>query len=93
MLIVSYDFEKNKPRADFAKFLKKYGGRLQYSVFEVRNSKRVLNNIKKEIELKYKKSFTNVDSIVVFSLCERCEKNLLAYGSAANNDKGMVVFE
>lgn len=92
MLIVSYDFEKNKPRADFAKFLKQYGGRLQYSVFEVRNSNRILNNIKKEVELKYKKSFSNIDSIVIFSLCDHCEKKLLTYGSAGNSDKGLVVF-
>jgi len=58
MFIISYDFSDNRERAKFSKFLKKYGRRIQFSVYEIRNSERVLNNIMKEIEYKYKPSFT-----------------------------------
>ena len=54
MFIVSYDFENDRRRGKFSKFLKKYGRRLQYSVFEIKNSHRILENIIKEIDLKYK---------------------------------------
>ena len=59
MLIVAYDFTDNKVRSKFSKFLKKYGHKIQYSVYEIRNSQRVLQNILDEIELRYKKSFKN----------------------------------
>jgi len=49
MLIVSYDFEDNKTRAKFARFLEKYGHRIQYSVWQVRDSQRVLQNILTEV--------------------------------------------
>ena len=49
MLIVSYDISDDKLRNRFSKYLKKFGFRLQYSVFQVKNSKRVLDNITTEI--------------------------------------------
>ena len=36
---------KQNVRTKFAKYIKKYGYRLQYSVFEITNSKNVLKNI------------------------------------------------
>jgi CRISPR-associated protein Cas2 len=42
MLIVSYDISNDKIRTRFAKFLSKFGYRLQYSIFEIKNSKRIL---------------------------------------------------
>jgi len=55
MFIVSYDIENDKTRTKFSKLLKQYGRRLQYSVFEIKNSARVLENIKSEIEHRFKK--------------------------------------
>ncbi len=86
MLIVAYDFENDKRRAKFAKFLSKFGYRIQYSVFKVDQSSRVLQNILKEIDLKYKKTFTGLDSILIFSTCEACDKKVLRYGYAKNED-------
>ncbi len=74
MLIVSYDISDDKLRTRFSKFLKKFGYRLQYSVFEIRNSKRILANIKKEIEQDFEKSFGETDSIIIFDLSEQCKK-------------------
>ena len=92
MLIIAYDFTDNKTRAKFSRFLKKYGRKIQYSVYEIRNSKRVLQNILDEIELKYKKSFKNADSILVFQLCEGCKKKIVRYGYASNEESSVVFF-
>jgi len=86
MLIVTYDFASDKTRAKFAKFLLKYGVRIQYSVFRIKNSPRVLQNITEEIEHKYKKFFTFSDSILIFKFCEACDKKILKYGHSGNDD-------
>lgn len=92
MLIVTYDFSDDKKRTKFAKFLEKYGSRLQYSVFKVKNSKRILNNIMTEVERKYKKSFTTNDSIVIFSTCEGCDKKIHRYGYAVHEEEKVIYF-
>ncbi|MFA7170661.1 MAG: CRISPR-associated endonuclease Cas2, partial [Candidatus Paceibacterota bacterium] len=76
MVIICYDFSDNKTRARFSKFLKKYGRKIQFSVYEIKNSQRILQNILDEIELRYKKEFTNSDSILIFSVCEGCKKKI-----------------
>lgn len=93
MLIVSYDFEENGPRTRFSKFLKKFGRKLQYSVFEVKHSMRVLQNILSEVELKYRKQFRNADSIIITPLCEACQKKVVRYGYAVNEEKDVIVFD
>lgn len=86
MFIVAYDFADDKRRTKFAKFLNKYGYRIQYSVFKIQNSKRALSNILSEIEHKYKKTFTSSDSIIVFETCIACDKKVRRYGYAKNED-------
>lgn len=93
MYIVAYDFASNKRRARFATFLKKYGRRIQYSVFEIKNSLRVLNNILCEIKLKYEPSFTKADSIVIIHVCEACQKKIERFGFAVNEEEPIVFFE
>ena len=68
MYLVLYDIESDKLRARFSKYLEKYGRRLQYSVFEIMNSPRVLNNIKTDIENIFEKRFGQGDSVLVFSV-------------------------
>lgn len=93
MIIVSYDFENNKKRNKFSKFLKKYGRKIQYSVYEIKNSQRVLQNILSEIKLKYEKDFSGSDSILIFYICEGCQKKIIRYGYAKNEEKDIVVFD
>jgi CRISPR-associated protein Cas2 len=93
MLIVSYDFTDNKPRSKFSKFLKKFGRKIQYSVYEIKNSERVLRNILDEIELRYKKSFKGSDSILIFQVCEGCRKKIVRYGYAKNEESDLVIFK
>ncbi|MFZ2969596.1 MAG: CRISPR-associated endonuclease Cas2 [Minisyncoccia bacterium] len=93
MLIISYDFTENRIRSRFSKFLKKFGRKIQYSVYEIKNSERVLRNILDEIELKYKKQFEGSDSILIFQVCEGCRKKIVRYGYAKNEESDLVFFK
>lgn len=66
MLLISYDISNDKVRTKFAKYLSKFGFRLQYSVFEITNSETVLHNIETEIQNVYMKTFTEEDSVIIF---------------------------
>lgn len=92
MIIVSYDFSSNRRRTKFSKFLEKYGRRIQYSVFEVKNSPRILDNILTEVNLRYKPYFTNTDSIVIIKTCQPCKEKVQRFGYAKNEEKEVVVF-
>lgn len=92
MLIIAYDFSNDKTRTKFSKFLKKFGRKIQYSIYEIKNSQRVLQNILDEVELKYKKQFKDSDSILIFQVCEKCKKKVVRYGYAANEEKDIVFF-
>lgn len=89
MLLVSYDIANDKVRTKFAKFLSKFGFRLQYSVFEITNSDTVLSNIENEIQNVYMKSFTEEDSVIIFNLSATCKKT--CYGYAKNEEKDVFV--
>ncbi len=93
MYIVSYDFESTRRRTKFSTFLKKFGRRIQYSIFEIKNSKRVLENIRTEVQTVYEPHFTNADSIYIIHLCETCKQKVERYGYAANEEAPVVLFE
>lgn len=63
MLLVSYDISDDKLRSHFSKFLTKYGSRLQYSVYQIKNSQRVLEIIGLQIEKYYGRRFSQRDSV------------------------------
>ena len=89
MILVSYDISNDKVRTKFAKFLSKFGFRLQYSVFEIHNSEAVLSNIENEIQNVYMKAFTEEDSVIIFNLSATCKKT--CYGSAKNEETDVFV--
>lgn len=91
MLIVSYDISNDKVRTKLSKFLSKFGYRLQYSVYQIRNSERVLNNIVSEIEGKFARHFSQEDSVVVFILSKNCKQ--LRFGYAKNDDEELIVVD
>ena len=92
MFIVAYDFTNNKVRSGFSRFLKKFGRKIQYSVYEIKNSQRVLQNILDEVELRYKKQFKGSDSVLIFQVCDGCKKKIVRYGYAKNEEKELVFF-
>ena len=89
MKIVSYDITDKKMRSNFSKMLKENGAiRLQYSVYEERNTKRILDNFVAKIET-YSKHFTADDSVVIFDV----DMNKMSkYGNAIHRDKPVVYF-
>lgn len=89
MLIISYDIGDDKLRAELAKYLKKFGGRLQYSVFEIRNSERVLENITTHITHYFEKKFSQNDSVMIFRLSKQCE--ITRYGYAKNDETDLLI--
>ncbi len=92
MLLISYDISDDKLRTKFSKFIKKYGRSLQYSVYEIKNSPRVLRIIMTEIEEKFEEKFQLSDSVLIFPICEACDKKIKRYGYAANEEQDVVYF-
>ena len=88
MLIVTYDISDTKLRTKFSNFLLKFGYRLQYSVFEIRNSPRILRNIEIEIESNFEKKFSQRDSVIIFNLSRQCK--MTCYGYAKNDEKEII---
>lgn len=90
MLVISYDISNDKIRTRFAKMLTKNGAvRLQFSVYEVNNTDRVLNNLILKIENEYSKHFTGADSVIIFDVSA---VKLKKYGNAIHRDKDIVFF-
>ena len=88
MMLVSYDIADDKLRTRFSKYLKKYGYRVQYSIFAIKNSTRILELIKSDIEVKFSKHFGETDSIMIF---EVDDKKIISYGYAAHEDQDLVI--
>ncbi len=88
MIIISYDIKDDKIRTRFAKMLRSHGAiRLQFSVYEVNNTQRVIDNIKVNIVDKFSKLFTGADSVLIFDAPNaKVEK----YGNAIHRDQDVV---
>ncbi len=89
MVIVAYDISDDRIRTRFAKFLSKYGHRIQYSMFEIKNSKRILDIIVLEIQKGFDKYFEETDSILVLQLSKQCKVD--KYGYAKHDDEEVIV--
>lgn len=89
MIIVSYDISDDKLRTKFAKYLLKFGHRLQYSVFEIDNSRRILDNIISGLKNEFEKRFTQSDSVIIFKLSSSCE--VLRFGYARNDESDFMI--
>ena len=88
MVIISYDISDDKLRTKFSKYLSRFGHRLQYSVFEIDNSTRILNNIITDLKNKYEKAFSQSDSVIIFKMSSSCE--IIRYGYAKNDEKDFI---
>jgi CRISPR-associated protein Cas2 len=89
MIVVSYDISDDKLRTRFSKYLSKFGHRLQYSVFEIDNSQRIIDNIVSDLKNKFEKRFTQSDSVIIFKLSSSCE--VLRFGYAKNDEKTFLL--
>ena len=87
MLVVSYDISDTKLRFRFSKMLTKNGAiRLQYSVYEVNNTHRVLENLMLKID-QFASKFDGGDSVIVFDVSD---VKLTKYGNAIHRDTDVV---
>lgn len=93
MFIVSYDFSNDKRRARFSRFLERYGVRIQYSVFQIKQSPRVMQTIMTEIRHHYQEFFDKTDSILIYPVCQSCEKKIVRYGAAKLEESEVIVFD
>ncbi len=89
MILISYDIQDDKLRTQFSKFIKKFGYRIQYSVFEITNSKRMLDNIMCEITNNYEKKFGQEDSVIIIQTSENCK--ITKWGFAKNDESDIII--
>ena len=91
MILISYDIKDNKLRTKFSKFIKKYGYRVQYSVFEITNSKRLLDNIMCQITNEYEKKFEQSDSVIIIETSNNCK--ITKWGYAKNDESDIIIVD
>ena len=91
MIVVSYDISDDKLGTRFSKYLSKFGHRLQYSVFEIDNSPRIIDNIITDIKNKFEKKFTQQDSVIIFKMSSSCE--IFRFGYAKNDEKDFFIIK
>lgn len=91
MVIISYDISDNKKRAKFNKYIRKFGHMLQYSVYEIDNSEKILNNIIADINNKFIKMFDETDSVYIFKMSQSCKT--LKFGYARHEDETLLIIK
>ena len=90
MLVISYDIKDDKVRTKFSKMLTRNGAiHLQYSVYEINNTERVMKNLLVLIEDKFSKEFGGDDSVIIFDVSS---VKLKKYGNAIHRDQDVVYF-
>lgn len=89
MFLVLYDIQSTKTRTKFAKFLKQYGRRVQYSVFEIINSQRLLTNIRIGIKTNFAHLFHQGDSVLIYSVSD--DACVSKYGYPVNEDTDLLI--
>ena len=89
MILISYDIQDDKLRTKFSKYIKKYGYRLQYSVFEITNSKNILKNIMCEISDMFEKKFGQGDSVMIIETSENWK--LTKWGFPKNEEDDIIL--
>lgn len=91
MILISYDIKNDKLRTKFSKYIKKFGYRLQYSVYEITNSKRMLKNIFLEIANKFETKFSQEDSVIIIETSENCI--ITKFGYAKNDEYDIMIID
>lgn len=86
-LVVTYDISDNKIRNRIYRILEKYGAWKQYSVFEldITAVQRV------ELEDEIKSEIESTDKVRIYSLCDRCVKNIADIGQKGPDKKSNII--
>lgn len=89
MFLLAYDIHDTKLRTRFSKFLMRFGRRVQYSVFEIKNSPRILDNISVEIQTRFEPKFSQADSVLIFDIGDNdC---VARFGYAKNEERDLLI--
>ena len=88
--LVTYDIIDDRRRTRLAKALKDFGHRVQYSVFEALLEpglfEKMISRISKIIDPKE-------DSVRIYPICQRCEREILIVGQGeVKEDKDVYIF-
>ena len=89
MFLIMYDIQNDKLRTQFSKFLNQFGRRVQYSVFEITNSQRILANIRAEITARYEKRFKQSDSVLIFDVPDNA--CIGRFGYPVNEEEDIII--
>lgn len=86
-LVVTYDISDDKIRNKVYRILEKYGAWKQYSVFELDIT--AIQRV--ELEDEIKSEIESTDKVRIYSLCDRCIKNIVEIGQKAPNKKSNII--
>lgn len=89
MIILTYDIQSDHLRTKFSKFILTHGRRLQYSVYEINNSNRILSLVTSEIKDYFEKKFSQGDSVLIFKITK--DNQILRFGYAKNEESDLVM--
>ena len=90
MILISYDIQDDKLRTKFSKYVMRFGHRLQYSVYEIDNSDRILENIVADINNRFMDKFSEADSVLILKLSKTCDVIRLGFSVHEESDIVMV---
>lgn len=89
MILISYDISDDKLRNKFSKYIRRFGPRIQYSVYEIDNSPRILDNIISDIKNRFMPQFDEKDSVLIMNLSKSCE--IIKLGYAIHQEEDLII--
>ncbi len=89
MILISYDISDDKLRNKFSKYIKRFGHRIQFSVYEIDNSPRILDNIMSDIKHSFLSEFSESDSVLIMNLTSSCK--IVRMGYAVHEDEDLLI--
>ena len=90
MILISYDIQDDKLRTKFSKYIMRFGNRIQYSVYEIENCDRILDNIVADIKNRFMDKFSEADTVLVLKLSKTCDIVRMGYAKHEESDIIMV---
>ena len=87
MYLISYDVTDDERRRKLVHLLKDYGGRVQYSVFELDLPEQKLQELRTDIKKFIKKK---EDSVRYYFLCSACYARTVAVGELKKDEDVLI---
>ncbi|MDD3071270.1 MAG: CRISPR-associated endonuclease Cas2 [Methanoculleus horonobensis] len=85
--VVTYDISDDKIRSKVYRILEKYGAWKQYSVFELE----ITDVQRLELDNEIKSKIKETDKVRIYTICDRCVKNIVDIGQKAPDKKSNVI--